>query len=185
MISREDLALLTVRELREYAKPIGKAKGRGVSKLRKSELIDLIYENLNLLPPDMLRKLRATVEEKRGARPLPKGERGVTLEDVLREIRELRRLVEEALGGVRRVSLREFSGVLLEEYWRLSGSRPSYVPLEDLRKAVCSRLGISSDLFDSYFADLKWVSDKVSVSESRRTVHVLIRAKTPGELVWK
>ena len=39
--------------------------------------------------------------------------------------------------------------------------------------------------FDSYFADLKWVSDKVSVSESRRAVHVLIKARSLGELVWR
>ena len=104
---------------------------------------------------------------------------------MLRELRELRRVVEERLPA-RVPSFREFARAALEEYWRLGGG---FVRLERLREAVCSRLLIPPQAFDVWFRDLLWAAaGRLSLHESRTekglSVHVLTTAKTPEELVW-
>jgi hypothetical protein len=106
------------------------------------------------------------------------------LAEVLRELRELRRVVEERLPA-RVPSFREFARAVLEEYWRLGGG---FVRLERLREAVCSRLLIPPQVFDVWFRDLAWVAaGRLSVHESRdakgATYHVFTQARTVEELV--
>lgn len=104
---------------------------------------------------------------------------------LLREVSELRRILDERLP-TRVPSFKEFAEVVLEEYWRLGGSFISY---EKLRRAVCARMLIPPQVFDTWFKDLVWIAaGRLSVHESRDTeglrIHILTHARTPEELLW-
>lgn len=107
------------------------------------------------------------------------------MDRLLREVSELRRILDERLPA-RVLSFREFAGVVLEEYWRLGGG---FVGYEKLRQAVCARMLIPPQVFDTWFKDLVWVAaGRLSVHESRDTkglrIHILTHARTPEELLW-
>jgi len=106
-------------------------------------------------------------------------------EQLLEELSKIRRILDERLPA-RVPSFRDFTKALIDEYWKLGGSFVSY---EKLREAVCSRMSISPQQFDVWFNDLVWASaGRLTVGESRtssgRSVHVLMKVKTPEELVW-
>jgi hypothetical protein len=111
------------------------------------------------------------------------------LGSLLRELAEIRRLLEERLPS-KVPSFREFAQAVLEEYWRLSGGwKPDFVRYERLRDAVCSRLVITPQVFDTWFKDLLYLSmGRLSWHEGRdskgRTVHIYTTAKTLDELIY-
>ena len=108
---------------------------------------------------------------------------------MLGELAEIRRLLEERLPS-KVPSFREFAQAVLEEYWRLSGGwKPDFVRYERLRDAVCSRLVIAPQVFDTWFEDLHVLSKgRLSWGESRgskgRVVHDYTTAKTLDELIY-
>jgi hypothetical protein len=105
--------------------------------------------------------------------------------EILKRIERIERILDERLPE-RVSSFREFTKTVIDEYWRLGGS---FVNYEELKDAVCARMLVSPKQFDVWFNDLVWASaGRLTVGESRtsegRSVHVLMKAKTPEELVW-
>ena len=114
------------------------------------------------------------------------------LGSLLRELAEIRRLLKELEERLpsKVPSFREFAQAVLEEYWRLSGGwKPDFVRYEKLRDAVCSRLVITPQVFDTWFKDLLYLSmGRLSWQEGRdskgRTVYIYTTAKTLDELIY-
>jgi hypothetical protein len=187
-VSSEQLKMvlsgLTVDELKALAEELGV---RVKARKRKDKIIEGILQGT---PQGKMGELIARAEKI--ARERAGGEQqremvsptGVQ-QDLLRELSEIRRILDERLP-VRVLSFREFAKAVVDEYWRLGGSFVSY---EALRDAVCARIMIAPQHFDVWFSDLVWASaGRITVGESRtskgRIVHVLMKAKTPEEVVW-
>ena len=172
---------LTIKELQALGKELGIKLKSG---MKKEEIIEEISQKV---PKEKIEKLTKEVEEmvrkkaERGKRTTSAG----LQQDLLREISEIKRIIDERLPA-RVPSFKDFTKTLIDEYWRLGGS---FVNYEKLRDAVCARMLISLQQFDIWFNDLVWASaGRLTVGESRtsegRSVHVLMKARTPEELVW-
>jgi len=165
----------------EFGIELETAKAKGVKKA------DIVREILKKIPQEKMGELIKRAEEIIGEKA-ERGKRATSAgiqRDLLREISEIRRIIDERLPA-RVPSFRDFTKTLIDEYWRLGGS---FVNYEKLRDAVCARMSISLQQFDVWFNDLVWASaGRLTVGESRtsegRSVHVLMKAKTPEELVW-
>lgn|GEM_PF-3118286 len=176
---------LTVDDLKALAKEFGVSIKSSKSK-RKG---DIIGEILRGVPRERIEDLKRRVEEiaskKISSKKAGKKDASSMQQDLLRELSEIRRILDERLPA-RVPSFRDFTKILIDEYWKLGGSFVSY---EKLREAVCSQMSISPQQFDIWFNDLVWASaGRLTVGESRtssgRSVHVLMKVKTPEELVW-
>lgn len=184
---KEVLEQLTAKQLRTLAGEFGVRVG---SKDNKTVLVEKIVKGV---PGERLEALKARAEELLRERRTGRAARGGAapqapeLGSLLRELAEMRRLLEERLPS-KVPSFREFAQAVLEEYWRLSGWKPDFVRYERLRDAVCSRLVIAPQVFDTWFEDLHVISKgRLSWGESRdskgRVVHVYTTAKTLDELL--
>ena len=176
-------------DVRELAVEIAERKGekKPPKKWNKRKLAEYVADNFDYLSEGKKEQLLNALK---GAEvKVPPTDIARQLAEVRRELARLRITIEKLVakaGWRRTVSLREFASVLVEEYWRLNQSgRPDYVPLSEVKQAVVSRLGIPEDVFDQYLSDLRWVSDKITLSRSRRTVHILIDARNSGDLIWR
>jgi hypothetical protein len=155
------------------------------SKMKKG---DIIEEILRGVPRERIEDLKRRVDEIASKKISSKraGKKGASMQqDLLRELSEIRRILDERLPA-RVPSFRDFTRILIDEYWKLGGSFVSY---ERLREAVCNDMLITPEQFDTWFNDLVWASaGRLTVGESRtssgRSVHVLMKARTPEELIW-
>jgi hypothetical protein len=185
---KEVLEQLTKDQLKALAGEFGVRVG---SKDSKTVLVEKIVKGV---PGERLEALKAKAEELLREKRTGRAARGGAapqapeLGSLLRELAEIRRLLEERLPS-KVPSFREFAQAVLEEYWRLSGGwKPDFVRYERLRDAVCSRLVIAPQVFDTWFEDLHVISKgRLSWGESRdskgRVVHVYTTAKTLDELL--
>jgi hypothetical protein len=173
-------------------------KLKSSEKKNKEKIVEGI---LRKVPPNRLGELVANAEEMMGEKKAVGGWRTKRVtpaedaakaafapEDLLRELSEMRRILEainERLPA-KVPSFRDFARAVIEEYWRLGGG---FVSIEELKEAVRARMLITPQVFDTWFNDLVWAAaGRLTVAESRtergRCLHVLMKARTPEELMW-
>ena len=200
MWSEEELDILRSDQLGEIAAEMARALGESPSrarKLRKAEKIKYILANYGRLPADVRERLDKTIavmlkeREKTVARrrrlSRAKEELGERLARIEALLNKISADVATLLGRrrVRAISLKRFAAVVLEEYKALRDRYGDAVPISKLYEGVAARLPMDREDFNVYLSDLAWVSDKVSIGMSRPEAHVIIRASTVEELVWR
>ena len=200
MWGEEELSQLTSKQLGKIAAEVAKAVGESSSrarKLRKTDKIKYILTNYGRLPADVQEHLGGVVaamlkeREKaiaRRRRPSwARKELNERLERIETLLNKISIDVSSLLEGrkMRAISLKRFAAVVLEEYKALRDRYGDAVPISKLYEGVAARLSMNREDFDMYLNDLAWVSDKVSIGMSRPEAHVIIRARTVEELVWR
>jgi len=162
----------------QIAKCIAQNKGEEINLRTNKELIQYITDNIKFLSSK-------AEERKKSINDI--FEFLHHLGENIKEIQQGVNQILERTAVVRPISLKRFAEVLIDEYWRLCrANRMEAVRLDVLAKSVSARLIINESVFRAYLDDLQWVSaGKITIGESRYTEHIIIKAKTPEELIWK